>query len=542
MPGPDRDGCSWGRAAAALAVCLLVMVLGAAPAGAEEAAWLYDPDTVVELDLGLSEGAIAELAAEPEEYVEGSFRARVGGAQVGPALDRVGIRLKGSSGFRPISGKAALKIRFDEYVKKQTFFGLERLTLNNMAQDPSMLHEVLAYDVFRAMGVPAPRAGYTLTRLNGEVLGVHANIETYDDVSLPKLFESTRHLYEADGPGIDVVAADIEGFEIDEGDEEDVSDLEALIAASAGEEGEWSDRLAPVADLEVMTRMWAVERYVGHWDGYAGGDPPLEIRPNNYYLHSDGGGVFTIAPWGTDQTWVRPLGFDQQAGAVLFDRCIADPGCRAMYDGALADLLALVPTLELDGKAERYAALLAPCRALEVPPRRVHSATVASEAVAATLAFIDARPSALAAYLGVPVPPEPDNEAEPQGHEPCTRLLASAPSPASWSEPPLRAVADRRQIGFGPVRSAGSRISSRLSVPGPGRATIGVRVKRRGRWARGCSATRSARGAGSLWIGCSLGGWASALKRDGAMRVRVRIGFVPRAGSPHSVTRRLTMP
>ena len=36
---------------------------------------------------------------------------------------------------------------------------------------------------------------------------------------------------------------------------------------------DWSNGLAAVADLEEMTRMWAVERYIGHWDGYAGRAP-----------------------------------------------------------------------------------------------------------------------------------------------------------------------------------------------------------------------------------------------------------------------------
>ena len=46
-----------------------------------------------------------------------------------------------------------------------------------------------------------------------------------------------------------------------------------------------------------MTRMWAVERYLGHWDGYT--------TKNNYYLVSDPSGRFQMLPWGTDQTWVE---------------------------------------------------------------------------------------------------------------------------------------------------------------------------------------------------------------------------------------------
>ena len=173
-----------------LAAAVAMAIAAGSALAAEEAAWLYDPDTVVEIDLGLSPEAIDALEAEPDEYVKGSFTVKVGGVVKGPALAEVGIRLKGGLGsFRKLSEKAAFKIKFAEFVPKQKYYGLKKLTLNNMVQDPSMVHETLAYDLFRAMGVPAPRTGYAFTRLNGDVIGVQADIETYDDVSLPRMFD-----------------------------------------------------------------------------------------------------------------------------------------------------------------------------------------------------------------------------------------------------------------------------------------------------------------------------------------------------------------
>ena len=64
----------------------------------------------------------------------------------------------------------AFKIKFDKYVEGQSFLGLEKMTLNNMVQDPSMIHEVLAYAIFRAFDVPCPRTGYATLRVNGLVL------------------------------------------------------------------------------------------------------------------------------------------------------------------------------------------------------------------------------------------------------------------------------------------------------------------------------------------------------------------------------------
>ena len=59
-----------------------------------------------------------------------------------------------------------------------------------------MIREVLGYSVFREMDVPSSRTGYSFVKLNGAAYGVYLNIETMDDVSLPRWYESTQHLYE----------------------------------------------------------------------------------------------------------------------------------------------------------------------------------------------------------------------------------------------------------------------------------------------------------------------------------------------------------
>ena len=55
-----------------------------------------------------------------------------------------------------------------------------------------------------------------------------------------------------------------------------------------------------------------------------------QFQPNNYYLYSDPAGRFQMLPWGTDETCERRLPFDGPAG-LLFDKCLADPACAALY-------------------------------------------------------------------------------------------------------------------------------------------------------------------------------------------------------------------
>jgi hypothetical protein len=344
-----RDGSSRKRrsgtlAAATVIVASLLGAPAAAPA-ADKAAWLFRPGHVTQLRLHLSAASRAALKADPGEYVPARFRIeRANGRSYGPL--RIGVRLKGFSSFRPLSGKAAFKLKFGEYVEDQRFQGLEAMTLNNMVQDPTMLRELLAYRAFRAAGLPAWRTGYSFLRIDGEAYGVYLNLETPDEVSTARWYPSTQHLYEAEA--VDLTPGAAPEFEADAGDEDDIADLERLIGAVTA----WKD-LDAVADLGQMTRYWAVEKYIGHWDSYSG-----RPYPNNYYLHSDAAGRFTMLPWGTDQTWITPAGYGDPGG-VVFNRCLADPGCATRYRAAVEDVRATLGRTDLRGLADRTARRLA---------------------------------------------------------------------------------------------------------------------------------------------------------------------------------------
>ncbi len=106
---------------------------------------------MAEIDLSIPPASREALATDPGEYVEATFSLDAAGGAYGP-LD-VGVRLKGNASFRTLDGKAAFKLNFDP-APGGRFLGLRRLTLNNMVQDPSMLHEALAYEVFRGRASP----------------------------------------------------------------------------------------------------------------------------------------------------------------------------------------------------------------------------------------------------------------------------------------------------------------------------------------------------------------------------------------------------
>ena len=425
------DGALHGRRLITRTSALLVLLAFAVPEAArgDEAAALYDPAHVAQIDLSVSEEAERSLLADPSTYVDATFRLSVGDLVLGPKPAEV--RLKGHASFRPFDRKAALKVKF---AKANRPLGLKSLTLNNMVQDPSMIRETLGYEVMHAAGVAAPRTGLAYVRVNKQGYGLYLNLETYDDVMLERLFATMQHLYEADDPGVDVAPGGASTYELEEGDEDDRSDLEALIAAANATGGDWSDGMAGTADLTAMTRMWAAEQYVGHWDGYSVRSGPHS--PSNYYLHSDAAGVFTMLPSGLDQTFDLQHPFPGSGDGVLVARCLADASCLQAFRANLGAVSAAADAMGIGTRLDVISATVAAWRPC---PDREHAGDARWQAaVTGARAFVRERRAAVADYLGAPAPAaEPALESTAPPPLSSTGCPAALDSPSAPPRPPL---------------------------------------------------------------------------------------------------------
>ncbi len=153
------------------------------------------------------------------------------------------------------------------------------------------------------------------------------------------------------------------------------------------------------ADLEQMTRMWAVENYIGHWDGYIGRSDPTQ--PNNYFLHSDPDGRFRMLPWGTDQAWVTRESFETHGG-VLFRRCLDDVSCSRMYRAAVRRVADTLDDAGLGAQLEEMAAMVAPWKQRD--PRRETSMQLSDLWLEIMRRFIAERPADAARWLNPPPP------------------------------------------------------------------------------------------------------------------------------------------
>jgi spore coat protein CotH len=333
---------------------------------------IYAADALPRFDIALPQASIDSLSQvtgqddpRQDEYVTADL------TYEGETVANVGVRIKGEGSFQPISRKPALKIKFDEFVPDQEFRGLRRLTLNNLFEDPSFIAERLAYDVYRAAGVPAPRCNNALLYINGTFYGVYANVESEDKTFLRRWFTNEDgNLYEEGQE--DFVSGAEASFNLETNEAtNDRMDMVNLIAAVEGatNPATFLADIGVAIDTARFLRFTAVEAAVNQWDMYA----YTVFWPNNFRMYHDPtSDKFHFIPWGHDMS-MKPfrdsgkpfirlfelarLG-DRQNGDVtaglLFQRCLESPDCETAYREAVADVIEIYEGLELEATATRY--------------------------------------------------------------------------------------------------------------------------------------------------------------------------------------------
>lgn len=318
--------------------------------GTDTGAALFNPLMVNDFSLQMSQEDFDSLRSPNVNWeYEGEWRETqmnftMAGTSYGPYT--VGVHLKGAWGsWRDVSGKAAFKIKMDEFVSGQTLFGVSKITLNNMVQDNSYINESITYRLFRALGIPAPRTGYANVSLNGINYGLHLNVETINKQMLKRWGVSSSHLYKGAVPYFpDFYRGTEWTFAIESGSDTDVSDLTSFIAIQSSSGLSWWNKMAQITDMELLTLGWATEYYTGHWDGYA-------LNRNNYFVNFDNKGKVVMVPWGVDQTWGGYMDYFSSP-AVMTNKCWSYQPCLETYRQSMAKVARIAKGLDLSGMAK----------------------------------------------------------------------------------------------------------------------------------------------------------------------------------------------
>jgi hypothetical protein len=319
-----------------------------APGAGDLSVHLLGYDEMPHFELSVSSGGIAALLAQPFEYVPASIVFQ--GRSYGP----VGLRLKGSNSFEPITAKPSFRINVDEYVAGARFWGLKDLTLNNMDNDFSMMHERIAYWVARQVGVPASRANHATVSVNGQSYGLYTNVETVKHVFLQRNFADPEgSLFEA--TDVDFVVEDVADYDLESGPNDRSHILGVAQALTQPSADAAISAAGAHADIAQLRRYMAMCAVIGQFDSF-----PYSIPGDDYFVYADPTiGKLVFMPWGMDETFYSGDVDVNNVHSVLAVACKESAACWQAWRDEVWEVLAEVEQLGWVAEVDRVRAQIA---------------------------------------------------------------------------------------------------------------------------------------------------------------------------------------
>ncbi len=314
-------------------------VIPDAPDPSEE---LFSDDTLPEFTITLTTESASllqqEYAGGTHQYVEATFIYK--DVEYGP----VGLRLKGENSFQSFRNKPSMKIKFDKYVDNLHFLELKDITLNNMDNDYTMMHERLAYKVYREFGIPAYRANHALVNMietsegkpvSERFYGLYALLEDADQDFIARWFkDSDGTLFEQwdvdfyDGY---IPCPNLYGtsgcFELEYG-KEDRNNLQGVADAMELSGQDALDAADAHLSWEGYLNYWAVGSVITQFDAY-----PFTSPGDDCHIYDDPtSGQLWYIPHGNDESFYYS-GYDPDdyINGLLSTRCLSVSECVRLY-------------------------------------------------------------------------------------------------------------------------------------------------------------------------------------------------------------------
>jgi len=153
---------------------------------------LYSTTKVHDLRINFTQPNWAELLDSLRNYGEGMILANI--VVDGTSYADVGVRYRGRKSFKAGLDHNPFHLKLDYIRKSQNHQGYKEIKLSNALRDPSMVREVMSYEIARQY-MPAPKAGYVSLTINNKYHGFYVNVEAVDDVFLTRHFGSSDNSF-----------------------------------------------------------------------------------------------------------------------------------------------------------------------------------------------------------------------------------------------------------------------------------------------------------------------------------------------------------
>ncbi len=232
------------------------------------------------------------------------------------AYKNVAIRAKGNTSLANVQNygndRYSFKIEFDHYDGTNTYYGLDKLNLNNIIQDNTYMKDYLSYQMMGYFGVSAPLCSYVQILVNGEEWGLYLAVEGVEESFLSRNYGNDYgELYKPDsmsmggGRGNGGKMGGMDSSDVSliySGDEyssysnifdnakTDISDEDKDRFIASLKKLNENSSMEEVVNVEKVIRYFVVHNFVCNFDSYTGS------MIHNYYLYEEEGQLSMI-PW-----------------------------------------------------------------------------------------------------------------------------------------------------------------------------------------------------------------------------------------------------
>ncbi|MFK8013496.1 MAG: CotH kinase family protein [Marinicellaceae bacterium] len=230
---------------------------------------------------------------------------------------KVGIRYKGNSSLSAASSgttKLPFRLEFDEFsndypeINGQTFYGFSALSMSSNYNDPSVMREKVACDLFREFGIPAPySAFYELYVDYGDgpiYFGLYTAVEVVFETMLNKQFGSeSGNCYKPEDEGASFSKS---GFNLNDfankttggTGESDIQSLYDFLHSDdrTSDTTRYKSNLESVLDVQGFLKWLAANTTIQNWDTYG-------RMTHNYFLYNNPEtSKLTWIPWDNNES------------------------------------------------------------------------------------------------------------------------------------------------------------------------------------------------------------------------------------------------
>ena len=288
-----------------LTACLFLITLGMMQAQNDSKKDFYDTNSVKEFRIKFEQKDWANLMDSLRLSGDGML---IGDISLdGEKFSDVGIRYRGTRSFKTGSKRNAFNIKLNYINKEQNVGGYKSLKLSNALRDPSMVREVLSYEIARKY-MPAPKANYARLYINDEYFGLFINVESVNKKFLEENYGSKDNTFFKCAPHIDEMDEAPKGCKMKIFSslqyEEDVDCYKPNYELKSDDEDGWKDlqkltkilaqnpkKIKEVLNVDRTLWMLAYNNVLVNLSSYTG------QQSQNYYLYKDDEGRFNPIIW-----------------------------------------------------------------------------------------------------------------------------------------------------------------------------------------------------------------------------------------------------